>query len=71
MEYVTWSDLIQYSILIVAIIALTHDMFHNNDNKRKEPPQSCHLERLFQITQTWEQTVYWCALFTFIIRDFC
>ncbi|MFQ8850274.1 hypothetical protein, partial [Ruminococcus callidus] len=35
MEYVTWSDLIQYSILIVAIIALMHDIFHNNDNKRK------------------------------------
>ena len=26
MEYVTWSDLIQYSILIVAIIALMHDI---------------------------------------------
>ena len=38
MEYVTWSDLIQYSILIVAIIALMHDIFHNNDNKRKQPP---------------------------------
>ena len=35
MEYVTWSDLIQYSILIVAIMALMHDIFHNNDNKRK------------------------------------
>ena len=35
MEYVTWSDLIQYSILIVAIIALMYDIFHNNDNKRK------------------------------------
>ena len=32
MEYVTWSDLIQYSILIVTIVALICDIFHS---KRK------------------------------------
>ena len=32
MNYVTWSDLIQYSILLVAVASLLYDIFHN---KRK------------------------------------
>ena len=38
MEYVTWSDLIQYSILIVAIIAVMHDIFHNNNTNGNNRP---------------------------------